>query len=93
MIATSTLTNKNQTTLPKSVVAALGIKPSDQILYEVEHGRVTLRPRKGRLADLARIEPFGPRPTRPFTVEEINTAVARSYFERATDGSPPKRKR
>ncbi len=53
MIAESTLTSKNQTTLPKAVVESLGVKPSDKLVFEIHAGKVTLSARTGRLADLA----------------------------------------
>lgn len=92
MLATSTLTSKNQTTLPKAVVAALGVKPADKLLYEIEADRVTLRPRKGRLVDLARMAPLGPKPVRAFTVKEINEAIAAAAAEAGTKGLKPRRK-
>lgn len=76
MTATSTVTSKNQTTLPKAVVEALGVEPSDEVLYEIESGRVVMRARKGRLLDLANQGPFGPKPARAFTIAEINESIA-----------------
>ena len=52
MIATSTVTSKNQTTLPKAVVDALHIRPSDHLIYHVEKDHVVLRIKSGRLIDL-----------------------------------------
>ena len=62
MTATSTLTRKNQTTVPKAVTEALGMKPADQFLYEIEAGHVILRARTGRLADLLQEPPPAPPP-------------------------------
>ncbi|CAN5750158.1 hypothetical protein BH20VER1_BH20VER1_21930 [soil metagenome] len=76
MTATSTITSKNQTTLPKAVIEALGVQPSDKLLYEIEEGRVVLRARKGGLLELAKMKPFGPKPSRAFSVEEINASIA-----------------
>ena len=42
----SKLTSKAQTTIPQPVRAALGLQPGDEILYEIDDGRVTL-PRRG----------------------------------------------
>lgn len=53
MIVESTLTAKNQTTVPKAVVESLGVKPSDKLVFEIHDGKVTLTARSGRLADLA----------------------------------------
>ena len=32
----STLTSKSQTTIPKAVIEALNLRPSDQLVYEIE---------------------------------------------------------
>lgn len=82
MIATSKLTRKNQTTLPKAVVRTLGIKPADQILYMIENGRVTLRVRTGRVADLAgKFVHFGKRSSKPLPVEAMSDAVAQAVAD------------
>ncbi len=47
MLATSKLTRKNQTTVPRAVRQALGLQPADEIVYEIEPDRVTLRARTG----------------------------------------------
>lgn len=44
---TSTVTSKGQTTLPRRLREALGLKPRDRILYELADGRAVLRPLKG----------------------------------------------
>jgi AbrB family looped-hinge helix DNA binding protein len=77
MTAVSTVTSKNQTTLPKAVVEALGLKPSDEVLYEIETDHVILRARTGRLADLVHEPPPKPPPKRPFTQEEMDAAIGR----------------
>ena len=38
----STLTAKGQTTVPKKVRDALGLKPSDRIVYRIEDRRVVM---------------------------------------------------
>lgn len=46
----STLTSKGQTTLPKEVREALGLKPGDRVRYRLGDGEVRLvRPRDVRL--------------------------------------------
>lgn len=50
----STLTSKNQTTIPKAVVEALKLRPSDQLVYEIEKdGRVILTAKTGTFASVA----------------------------------------
>ena len=78
MTATSTLTRRNQTTVPKAVTNALGMKPADQFLYEIEADHVILRARTGRLADLLQAPPPAPPPKRPPTQAEIDAAVGRN---------------
>ena len=84
MTATSTLTRKNQTTVPKAVTEALGMKPADQFLYEIEADHVILRARTGRLADLLQEPPPVAPPKRPPTQAEIDVAVGRDL---AGDGA------
>ena len=38
----SKLTSKAQTTIPAAVREALGLKPGDEVAYEIEEGRVIL---------------------------------------------------
>ena len=75
MSHTSTLTSKNQTTIPKAIVAALKIAPSATLCYEVEpDGGVRLTAKSATFAGLA--TSFGKRkPRKPVTVEQMNAAV------------------
>jgi AbrB family looped-hinge helix DNA binding protein len=50
----STLTSKNQTTIPKAVVEALNLRPSDQLVYEIEEdGRIILSAKTSTFASVA----------------------------------------
>ena len=50
----STLTSKNQTTIPKAVIEALNLRPSDQLVYEIEaDGRIILSAKTGTFASVA----------------------------------------
>src|SRR5438094_10110143 len=40
----STLTSKGQTTIPREIRRLLGLRENDRILYEVEDGKVTIKP-------------------------------------------------
>lgn len=42
----STVTSKGQVTIPKEIRTFLKIKPSDKVDFEVENGRVILKPLK-----------------------------------------------
>ena len=41
-VSQSTVTSKGQTTLPKAVRDALGVRPGERIVYEIEGGCVRL---------------------------------------------------
>jgi len=80
MIALSKITTKHQTTVPKAVLEALHASAGDQMVYRIEGGRVTLQARTGKMADLAgKFAHFGKRPTRAFTVEELDQAAAEGW--------------
>ncbi|MCX7011863.1 MAG: hypothetical protein NTW86_04735 [Candidatus Sumerlaeota bacterium] len=81
MIATSKLTRKNQTTVPKAVLKALGAQPSDELVYDIEPGKIVLRARTGRLADLAQMPPAGPKPPRPLTIQAMKKAAQEAAAE------------
>lgn len=50
----STMTSGGRVTLPKSIRAHLGLKPGDQLAFTtLSDGRVVLRPKTRRLAQLA----------------------------------------
>ena len=38
----SKLTSKSQTTIPQPVRLALGLEPGDEVVYEIEEGRVVV---------------------------------------------------
>ncbi len=49
----STLTDRGQTTIPAEVRKALGLKPRQQLTYELREGGVLVRPETQTLMDLA----------------------------------------
>ena len=75
-VTQSTLTSKNQTTIPKAVIEALNLRPSDQLVYEIEaDGRVILSAKTGTFASVA-AGLAGKPPSRPArSVDEIKAAV------------------
>jgi antitoxin PrlF len=95
MIAESTLTSKNQTTLPKAVVEILHVKPADKLVFEIHDGKITLSARTGRLADLAgAFRHFGKRPRKTPAEGEMHAAVRRAAARahlRSTNASPGRR--
>ena len=92
MIAESTLTSKNQTTLPKAVVETLHVKPADKLVFEIRDGKVTLTARTGRLADLAgAFRHFGKRPRKTPAENKVHAAVRRAAartYRRSTGATP-----
>lgn len=83
MFATSTLTSKNQTTIPKVVIEALGIKPADRLVFELANGKIVLSAKKGRLVELAGVfRGFGKRRGKNApTQDEMDTAIRRAAGE------------
>lgn len=74
-MTTSTLTSKNQTTIPKAVVAALGVVPSGQLVYEIlGNGQVTLTAKTSTFAGLAGSFPRKPG-SRSKTLEAMESAI------------------
>ncbi len=87
MTYSSTLTSKNQTTLPKAVVALLGAKPSTLLTYEtLEDGGVRLTAKSATFADHLASLPVK-KPKRPVTVEMMKQsarkAAAKSHLKSA----------
>ncbi len=75
MTYSSTLTSKNQTTLPKAVVALLGVRPSAKLNYEMmEDGGVRLTAKSASFADHVASFP-NKKPKHPVTVERMNQAI------------------
>jgi bifunctional DNA-binding transcriptional regulator/antitoxin component of YhaV-PrlF toxin-antitoxin module len=96
MLASSKITKKNQTTLPRAVLDALGIKPADRLVYEIEDGLVVLRAKTERLADLKdRFAHLGSKRAYPVSVEEMHDAaigaVAEKNSPRGSRGVRPKK--
>ncbi len=82
MTYSSTLTSKNQTTLPKAVVAVLGAKPSSTLAYEVlEDGSVLLSAKSATFKDIADSFPKK-KAARPVTAADMKTAAARGAVRR-----------
>ncbi len=72
----STLTSKNQTTIPKAVVEALNLRPSDQLVYEIEaDGRIILSAKTGTFASVASNLPRKTSKGPARSVDEMKSAV------------------
>lgn len=76
------MTSKNQITVPKAIVAALHLKPSSKLMFEIgEAGVVTLRAKSATFADLAESSSKRAK-AKTSTVEEMNKAAGRGAVER-----------
>ncbi len=76
MIAFSTLTSKNQTTIPQAVVKALAIKPTDKLVFEIENGEVRLMAKTETFATLLKKLPQRKKSASSVTIEKINEVIA-----------------
>jgi len=78
----STLTTKGQTTIPREIRKLLGLKENDRILYEVENGKVAIKPAPSvhELYGIfkSRIRHKGP----PLTKAQMRAAVKRDLIRR-----------
>jgi AbrB family looped-hinge helix DNA binding protein len=78
----STVTAKGQTTLPKDVRAALGLRPGDRVRYVIAGDQVRLL----KVRSIAELAGLLARPDRrPVTLEEMDEAIA----EGASEGIEP----
>lgn len=71
---TSTLTSKGQTTIPKAIRDALGLRPGDRLDFTIEEdGRLVVRP---ATLDVRDLEGILRRPeAEPVSVDEMERAV------------------
>ncbi|MEI8038230.1 MAG: hypothetical protein WCJ14_07545 [Verrucomicrobiota bacterium] len=84
----STLTSKNQTTIPKAIVAALNIKPSATLCYDLElDGTVRLSAKTASFTELAGTFPVKVA-AKPATVAEMKTAVKSQAAQRFKRRNP-----
>ena len=85
----STLTSKNQTTIPKAVVEALKLRPSDQLVYEIgKDGRVILTAKTGTFASVAASLPRRKSAGSVRSVEQMKSAVKDVAGKRMKRGKP-----
>ena len=86
---TGTLTSKGQTTVPKKVREALGLKPGDVLRWTVEDGRAVVRAKNRSIREFAGMLH---RPgMRALSLQEIDDAIAAAAIESAMGGSKPDR--
>ena len=75
----STVTSKGQTTIPKELRDALGIKEGTPLRWKLESGVLTVRAKTKRLEDFV---PMVPPNGRHVTIEEMNEDIGRAVTER-----------
>lgn len=79
--ATSTMTSKGQTTIPKPVREALGIKEGTELRWSIEEGVLKVTAKTQNLADFAGL--LGKPPSGlHLTVEDMNQAIGEAVAER-----------
>lgn len=85
MLVSSKITRRNQTTLPRAVLDALGLKPADRLVYEIENGLIILRAKTERLADIKdRFAGFGTKRAYPVSIEAMHEAVIGAVAEKSS---------
>lgn len=81
IVGDSRTTTKGQTTIPKQVRDAMGIKDGTPLTWIYEDGRLTVRAKTKRLEDFAGM--LGPPPNgRHVTIEEMNEGIGRAVAKR-----------
>lgn len=77
----STVTSKGQTTIPKELRDAMGIKEGTPLRWKLENGVLTVRPKSKRIEEFAGL--LGPPPNeRHVTVEQMDDAIGQAVAER-----------
>lgn len=78
IVGASTATSKGQTTIPKDVRDAMGIKDGTPLTWTYENGELKVRARTRRLEDF---EPMIPQSGVHLTLEEMDDAIAAAVAE------------
>ena len=82
MTYSSTLTSKNQTTLPKAIALLLGVRPQDTLSFEVtDEGKVLLSAKSATFKEIADSFPKK-KPLKPVAIEDMRKAVAEGVAKR-----------
>ena len=76
----STITGKGQTSIPANILRYLKLKKGDKLRYFIaEDGHVTLLPVSKSIVEL---EGMLPKPSRTYTIEEMDDGIAKAVSER-----------
>jgi AbrB family looped-hinge helix DNA binding protein len=77
MKATATLTSKGQITIPKLVRRLLGLRAGDALEFDVEKGKVELRPARPKRTSAGILRPHLPARWKAPSVAEMDAGVVR----------------
>ena len=77
MKTTATLTSKGQITIPQAVRLLLGLHTGDTLEFDVQPGRVELRPATPRRLSAGVLKAHLPKGWKARSVEEMDAAMAR----------------
>lgn len=78
IVGGSTATSKGQTTIPKQVRDAVGIKDGTPLTWIYEEGQLTVRAKTKRLEDFV---PMVPPNGRHASIEDMNDAIGEAVTE------------
>ena len=79
IVGASRATSKGQTTIPKEVRDAMGIKDGTPLTWTLETGELKVRARTKRLEDF---EPMDPPNGAHVTIEQMDIAIGEAVTER-----------
>ena len=77
MKTTATLTSKGQITIPKAVRRLLGLQIGDALEFDVQQGRVEMRPSRPKRTSAGVLKTHLPRGWKPVSVEDMDAAIGR----------------
>ena len=81
MKTTATLTSKGQVTIPKAVRELLGLHTGDALEFEVEQGKLAVRPARRALSSAGILKAHLPKGWKAPTVEEMDAGMG-EYFRK-----------
>ena len=78
----ATLTSKGQITIPRSVRHLLGLQAGDALEFEVEHGKVELRPARSARVSTGILKAHLPKGWKAPNVAQMDAGIARQLARR-----------
>ena len=85
MKTTATLTSKGQITIPQVVRRLLGLQTGDALEFDMQQGKVELRPAKPKRASAGILKTHLPKGWKSPTVGEMDAGIARHLAHRHRD--------